>query len=148
MTTEEAAAEALADDPPPGFRRYETRGAFTQANGPFYQRLGEGECWRGFRARARHCNSFGIVHGGMMMAFADGLLALAAHQATNAIPLTVRLTGDFVAAVRPGDWVEGHARAIARDGDLVHVAGEVFVAGAPVLTLGGLFRPMAARKRG
>lgn len=61
--------------PPEGFTPARQRGPFTTHNGPLYA-FDDGAIWkRGFRVLPRHCNAFGLVHGGWLMAFADGLLA-------------------------------------------------------------------------
>jgi len=131
-------------NPPEGYTVYNSSGPFTISNGPFYERIDGEWVWRGFRAQKRHCNSFGIVHGGMMMAFADGLMAHAAWHGARITPLTIRMTSDFISSVRPGDWVEGKARVTRATRSVVFVSGEVMVGSRTVMNLAALF---AARAR-
>ena len=117
-----------ADPPPPaGFTRFEGRGPFTTHNGPIYRgQIDNGVC-QGFFALARHCNGVGLLHGGMISAFFDGLLAGAAAQGAGLMPITVQLSINFLGVGREGDWVVGHARATRRTRDIVFVEGHIFV---------------------
>lgn len=63
--------------PPPGFELQSGRGAFTAHNGPYYHRRAGDGLEQAFYALDRHCNGLGIIHGGMLTAFLDGLLASA-----------------------------------------------------------------------
>ncbi len=96
--------------PPEGFVESRDRGPFTTHNGPLFHRMDGDRFLQGFRVLKRHCNGAGVVHGGMLMAFADGLMGGAVWRAAKAPALTVRMTSDFLAIARPGDWVEGAAR--------------------------------------
>jgi uncharacterized protein (TIGR00369 family) len=126
-------------DPHDGYTEYVSSGPFTIGNGPFFSRI-EGEwVWRAFRAQKRHCNSFGIVHGGMLMSFADGLLAHAVWHGARLNPLTVRMTTDFISAARPGDWVEGRARVTRATKSVVFVGGDVQINARPIMTLSAIF---------
>ena len=99
-----------ADSPPEGFVRSTERGPFTTHNGPFYHRSAEGGAEQAFFAEARHCNGMGLIHGGMLSAFLDGLLAAAVAIRTGAVPVTIHLSVDFLGMGRAGDWVMGEAR--------------------------------------
>ncbi len=127
------------DRPPPGFA-IASRGPFSTHNGPFYQKPSESGLIHGLRARKRHCNGAGIVHGGLLMAFADGLLAAAIWHETRSRMVTIRMTSDFLSMARPGDWIEGHARVRMSDADVAFADGVVHVGGRPVLTAQALFK--------
>ncbi len=139
------------DAPPPdGFTLAEGRGPFTTHNGPIYRRDGEDGWKRGFRVLKRHCNSFGLVHGGWYMAFADGLLAEAVFRASGAPMLTVRMTSDFLAAARIGDWVEGAARTTRVTRTMAFAEAEIRCGARLLFTASGVFKLMeghAARAR-
>lgn len=139
------------DAPPPdGFTLAEGRGPFTTHNGPIYRRDAEDGWKRGFRVLKRHCNSFGLVHGGWYMAFADGLLAEAVFRASGAPMLTVRMTSDFLAAARIGDWVEGAARTTRVTRTMAFAEAEIRCGARLLFTASGVFKLMeghAARAR-
>ncbi len=138
------AGDAEGDDrPPPGFV-VASRGPFSTHNGPFYQKPVQGGVLHGLRARKRHCNGAGIVHGGLLMAFADGLLASAIWHETRSRMVTIRMTSDFLSMARPGDWIEGHARVRMADGDVAFADGVIHVGERPVLTAHALFKVLRA----
>jgi uncharacterized protein (TIGR00369 family) len=60
----------------------------------------------GFVAEARHLNQSGVVHGGMLMAFADQALGLTASRANGGRrQVTVQLDTHFLATVQAGEFV-------------------------------------------
>ena len=101
-------------EPPEGFVRSEGRGRFSTHNGPYFYRI-EGETvQQAFFALPRHANSVGLVHGGMLSAFMDGLLAHAAGRGTDKLGVTVHLSIDFLHMARVGEWVLEEERITAR----------------------------------
>lgn len=134
------------DAPPEGFIRSTTRGPYTSHNGPFYHKATEGEFWHGVRVKARHCNSRGITHGGMLMAFADGLLGTAVFRATKTVALTIRMNSDFLSSARPGDWLEGTARVTRATRSVAFCEAELYVGSRPVLKASGVFKLMARHR--
>ena len=95
-----------ATTPPAGFTRLTIGGEFISANGPLYERLDGALYQLGFRVEARHTNSMGICHGGMMASFCDMLLPLGAFRRVDALRTrflpTVSLQIDYRApAPRP-----------------------------------------------
>ena len=104
------------------------RGPFTTHNGPVYHKPGDAFV-RGFRALQRHCNSFGIVHGGWLMTFTDGVLGSAVWEATKTRSLTLRMNSDFVGMVRAGEWVEGRGLVTRATRSLVFARAELTTGG-------------------
>lgn len=133
------------DRPPDGFVFNPTRGPFSAHNGPFYDKEEPGCFRRGFRARKRHCNGHGIVHGGLLMAFADSLLAGAAWLETRKRIVTIRMTSDFLSMARPGDWVEGAGGVTRATRSIVFTEAQIQVGDRLVLTASGLFKTMRRR---
>src|ERR1700744_3946310 len=108
---DEPEGEADVDfTPPPGFVRSTRRGPFTAHNGPLYHREGGEGVVHGFHALKRHCNGLGIVHGGMLASFLDGLLGHAVSGAARRPSVTIHLSLDYLSMARAGDWIEGEAR--------------------------------------
>lgn len=127
---------------PPGFVESKGRGPYTTHNGPLYHRIEGERFWQGFRALGRHCNSHGIVHGGWMSSFADGLLASAVWRGTQVRSVTLRLNVDFLGMVRAGEWVEGSAVLTKATRSLGFARAEVTADGRQVLTAEGVFKLM------
>lgn len=136
--------EDLADNPPDGFEQG-TRGPFTTHNGPFYFKVTPDGVFHGFRARRRHCNGHGIVHGGLLMTFADGLLAAAVWKETRTRMVTMRMTSDFLAMARPGEWVEGLGQVTMADDGVAFGEARIYVGERTVMTAQALFKLMPAK---
>lgn len=134
------------DNPPDGYVLSTSRGPYTTHNGPFYHKVTEGGFRHGVRVKKRHCNSRGITHGGMLMAFADGLLGTAVWRETQMVALTVRMNSDFLSSARPGEWLEGTARVTRATKSVAFCEAELFVGSRPVLKASGVFKIMARHK--
>jgi uncharacterized protein (TIGR00369 family) len=130
---------------PPGFVASTSRGPFTTHNGPVFHKIEGERFWQGFRALPRHCNGHGIVHGGWLSSFADGVLGMAVWRATQSRAVTLRLNADFLGMVRPGEWVEGTATVTRATRSLAFVRGEITCGGRKVLTAEGVFKLMTGR---
>jgi len=130
------------DNPPEGFEPEEGRGAYASHIGPFYIKLtDEGFC-RGFRVRAHHLNSHGIAHGGLLMTFADGLMGAACWRETRLRGVTMRMTTDMLAMVRPGEWVEGTARVVQATRSVAFLEATITSGRRKVLTASAVFKIM------
>ena len=136
----------VADGAPQGFVESTMRGPFTTHNGPVYHNPND-RFVRGFRALHRHCNSFGIVHGGWLMTFTDGVLGSAVWEATRARSVTLRMNSDFVGMVRAGEWVEGRGLVTRATRSLVFARAELMTGGKIVLTAEGVFKLMSGGNR-
>ena len=135
------ADDAAVPSPPPGFTT-SPRGPFSTHNGPFFHRLLDDGFEHAFFALDRHCNGLGIVHGGMLSTFLDGLLARAVFDATKAQSVTLHLSVDFLAMARAGQWVFGSATVRRRTRDVVFVEGRAWVGERDVVRGAGLFKPV------
>jgi uncharacterized protein (TIGR00369 family) len=132
---------------PEGFSPAVNRGPFTRHNGPLFA-YDDGAVWkRGFRVLPRHCNSFGLVHGGWLMAFADGLLAEACFRGSGTPILTIRMTSDFLNPARTGDWVEGTARTTRVTRSMAFAEGEIYAGSKLIFTATGVFKLMEGHAR-
>ena len=130
--------------PPPGFVRSEGRGPFSTHNGPYFHRIGkEGLVEQAFYALPRHVNGVGIVHGGMLSAFTDGLLAMAVGRGTGQIAVTIHLSVDFLHMARQGDWIIGEARMSRATKDVAFADGRLHARGVDVVRASGIFKVMA-----
>lgn len=136
----EQEADIIAAKAPAGFKLSTSRGPFTTHNGPYFHKNTDEGFYHGFRAQERHCNSHGIVHGGMLMAFGDGLLATAVYMEAKRRSVTIRMTSDFVHMVRVGEWVEGTAWVTRAARSVCFVEGEVKTGKQVVLRASGVFK--------
>ena len=131
--------------PPPGFTLQSGRGGFSNHVGPYYGRVADEGVEQAFFVEARHCNGVGLIHGGMLSAFLDGLLAGAVGHATGARLVTVHLSVDFLAMGRAGEWVVGQARLTRAARDIAFAEGHAQVADRVLARATGVFALMRRR---
>jgi acyl-coenzyme A thioesterase PaaI-like protein len=131
-------------EPPEGFARSGGRGAFSTHNGPYFHRPDGAQA---FFTLKRHCNSVGLIHGGMLSAFLDGVLAGAAARGGGGTPITVHLSIDFLDMGRTGDWVIGEASLTRAASDLAFVEGRAHARGKTLARATGVFKLMQRRPR-
>jgi uncharacterized protein (TIGR00369 family) len=136
---------AAASQPPEGFVLQPGRGAFTSHNGPFFHRPDAVGAEQAFFALPRHCNGLGLIHGGMLAAFLDGLLASAAARATKASPVTIHLSIDYLGMGRAGDWIMGEARLTRATREIAFVEGRAHVQGRDLARVSGVFKLLRRR---
>lgn len=137
--------------PPFGYVLSEGRGPFTTHNGPVYHKLDGDQFYQAFRALPRHCNGHGIVHGGWLSTFADGVLGAAVWRTTKQPSVTLRLNVDFLDMVRTGEWVEGTGIVTRATRTLAFVRADLLCSGRKILAADAVFKLMKARpqsKRG
>ncbi|HEV2366070.1 MAG TPA: PaaI family thioesterase [Caulobacteraceae bacterium] len=131
--------------PPEGFVLSVGRGEFSTRNGPYYHRVNGDVVEQAFFAETRHCNGLGLIHGGMISAFLDGLMAGAAGRGGGATPVTLHLSLDFLGMGRAGDWVLGEARLTRLTRDIAFVEGKARMRGRDLARATGLFKLMRER---
>jgi uncharacterized protein (TIGR00369 family) len=136
-------AEALPI-PPEGFVAAEGRGLFSTHNGPYFTKPSEGPLVeQAFFAVPRHCNGVGLVHGGMLSAFMDGVLAGAVWRGAQRRAVTIHLSIDFLQMARAGEWVLGEARLTRATREVAFAEGRAHVGGRDVVRASGVFKLMA-----
>jgi acyl-coenzyme A thioesterase PaaI-like protein len=93
---------------PAGFEPIFRLSEYTELIGPLYSCKDETGLRLGIRFEAKHGNSRGKAHGGMISTLAD--LAMGYNLAFSEVPprpfLTVNLNVDFLGHIEIGDWVE------------------------------------------
>lgn len=118
--------------------------------GPFWGRREPGEAarraWRyGFIAEPRHTNLGGVVHGGMLMSFADDVLGITVWEAAGRRPCTtVQLNTQFVSPARIGEFVEGRAEVLRATRTVVFVRGTLQVGDRTVAAADGVWKILGA----
>ena len=114
--------------------------------GPFYSREVEGQPRCAFRAEARHMNTFGAMHGGCMMSFADfALFSLSRRTRGGAPGVTVNLSGDFLGPAYPGEWIEATGEVTRSGRSLTFVRGLLTADGRPMLSFSGVIKAVSRR---
>lgn len=124
---------------PPGFVAIPPMSGFGRAMGPWYEKPEGDKVTLGIRAEERHINRLGIIHGGMMMAFADTLLSEVGRRVTGRQSVTMRMTVDFISAAKLGDWIEGTGEVSRITRNLVFVQARIWRGKHTLMTASGVF---------
>ena len=97
---------------PEGFHRIERLSPFNALVGPLYERRDGETVSIGLAIEARHTNSRGICHGGVLATLADLALgyAMLAKSGDKGSFVTAHLAVDYAGAAKAGDWVESRAQ--------------------------------------
>jgi uncharacterized protein (TIGR00369 family) len=133
-----------APSPPEGYVPSMGRGGFSTLNGPYYHRPGDGPmAEQAFFALGRHANGLGLVHGGMLSAFMDGVLAGAVWRGTGKTAVTIHLSIDFLHMARVGEWVMGEAKLTRATKEVAFAEGRAYVGGHDVVRCSGVFKLMS-----
>lgn len=117
------------------------------AAGPFYFRTDEEGVVAAFRAKAKHMNQGGVVHGGCLMTFADfSLFAFAAKElGEGGYGLTVAFTSEFLSGAKEGQLLEARGDVLRAGGSLIFVRGLVTADGVPSLNFSGTIKRLKPR---
>ena len=131
----------MDDEPPAGFTPVVAKAPFLHHTGPFYERKEpDGTLQRSFLVARHHTNGLGLVHGGMMSAFMDGVLAQAVARGAAMTTVTVSLSLDYLRMARAGDWIIGEARLLRATRDLAFAEGRAFVGTVDIMRASGVFK--------
>ncbi|TXM91159.1 PaaI family thioesterase [Methylobacterium sp. WL103] len=110
--------------------------------GPVYVRDGA----YAFRAADKHANLIGVVHGGMLMSFADRALGETAMRAADgANCVTIQMEMQFVDTARLGDWITLAPEVVKRTGSLVFLRCELRHAARLVGVASGVWKILRRR---
>jgi uncharacterized protein (TIGR00369 family) len=113
--------------------------------GPLWQRGEDQNLVFGFLAGKKHLNRRGVVHGGMLMAFADQALGLAAWEVIGGLPqATIQLDTQFIAPVAEGEFVEARAQMVRRTRTILFMRGTLVVGERTVASCQGIWKVLSA----
>lgn len=113
---------------PEGFVEVTGAAPFANQNGPYYEKeIDDTISIRAFRAAEKHLNGVKLVHGGMLMSFADSALARGVIRETGRRCVTIKMNSEFLSPARAGDWIEAHVEVIKSTKTVVFVRGDLKV---------------------
>lgn len=126
---------------PDGFRLYEAPDRFPEKIGPLYFKREEDSYRFGFLVERLHTNKNKILHGGMMMSFADEMMGHKVYHATGKKRCaTISLNFDFLASAVEGDWVYLKSNITRQGASVVFIRGELYVGDKMILTADGIWK--------
>lgn len=116
----------MTDQPvPEGFQRHFRRSGLTDPWEPLYSRQVQEALQIGLHLEAAHCNSRGLVHGGLIAALADNAMGLSCAltlKAQDRAPekglVTISLNTDYVGSAQLGQWLQFEAEAVKTGGSI------------------------------
>lgn len=123
-----------------GWRTFPRKTFEYVAVGPLYsKRLADRSIITAFRADQRHLNDLGMVHGGVLMTFADNALFNIAQDALKGSDwsVTVTMNSEFLGAAHEGDLLQATGEVTRAGGSTVFARGLVTAEGRPCLAFSG-----------
>jgi uncharacterized protein (TIGR00369 family) len=103
--------------------------------GPFYMRTGgpSGEIY--LLAEAKHCNTGGSIHGGLLMTMADMALCAACRDGLDGErAITVSLNSEFLSAGFEGDFIVAKAELTRRGRSMAFARCLITAGDKPILS--------------
>jgi uncharacterized protein (TIGR00369 family) len=126
---------------PPGFIETRLIDPFEIHVGPVFEYGEKGARVFGFRVDKRHINMRGIIHGGMLMTFADAAFGQAAWDACDhADVVTLNMQSQFLAPAKEGDWVQVAPVLTRRTRSLIFLRGDFMVDDAPICSVSSVWK--------
>ena len=118
--------------------------------GPFYSRRQGDDLSLGLRIEARHCNSRGTCHGGLLATLADMALGYSCALAGEADEVkrnfvTVDLSLQYLASTHVGDWVQSEVTVLGAGSRTRSATGHLLANGNPVVRISANFRMASTR---
>ncbi len=135
---------------PAGFEPLQRTSPFSALVGPLHTK-GEGAGRViGLLVEDKHCNSRGIVHGGLLATLADLALGYTIAFLSNPPKSAVMasLTIDYVGSARVGDWLEVHTDFQKSGGRLTFANCYVHAGDARIVRASAVFASSGERRPG
>lgn len=127
---------------PEGFTPHTRKSPLTQPWEPLYSKRTKDSILLGLFASDAHCNSRGMIHGGLISALADNAMGLSCstrHENVTGL-VTITLHVDFVGAGKKGDWLEFVTTHISAGQTIDTAQGQVLAEGKVIALTSATFR--------
>ena len=138
--------------PPEGFQPHFRPSPFTAPWEPLFSRVTDDKVVIGLYLREPHCNSRGMVHGGLIATLCDNAMGLSCHQILKQTRqdfsglVTVNLSTDFVSTARLGQWMEVDTVAINIGGSLAFTSCETRAGDDLIAKASATFKILKAKR--
>lgn len=137
--------------PPEGYAPHFRKSRFTDPWEPLFSRQGAREVSIGVFLSDAHCNSRGLVHGGLIASLADnamGLSCVAALKEEARTPpaglVTITLNTDYLGAAKVGQWLATDTHFVKTGGSICFADCLVRADGMPVARASATFKVLQA----
>lgn len=132
---------------PDGFERHFRRSGLTDPWEPLYSRKLDDRVQMGLVLAEPHCNSRGLVHGGLIAALADNAMGLscavalaAAGREVSGGLVTISLGTDYLGSAKLGDWLEIDPEPVKTGGSICFARAMVRANDQPVAMANATFK--------
>ncbi len=131
---------------PEGFERHFRRSNLTDPWEPIYSQSLDDRIRIGLVLGQAHCNSRGLVHGGLIATLADNAMGLSCFTVLKgegrevAGLVTLTLSTDFMAAAKLGNWLEIDTDYVKTGGSVCFARAMITADGQPVAKANASFK--------
>ena len=134
---------------PDGYKLWSDMGhdPFEDIAGPFYLKPDDdGTHKSAFISEAKHANMGGMLHGGLLMTFADyALFAIARNHLGEGGGVTLAFNSEFVSAGPVGALIEASGEVTKATGSMVFVRGKIYTGEQIIMTFSGIIKKLRAK---
>lgn len=124
-----------------GYQTWGSVDPFEDLIGPFfYKKMEDGSYRSAFVSEDRHLNGGGMLHGGLLMSFADFALFVIAKDHLENMAVTVGFNSEFVSAGKRDALIEASGEVTKATGSLLFVRGKIFSGDQTILTFSGILK--------
>ena len=132
---------------PDGFERHFRRSGLTDPWEPLYSRKRDDRVQMGLILAEQHCNSRGLVHGGLIAALSDNAMGLSCAVSLAAVGrnagkglVTVSLGTDYLGSARLGEWLEIDPESVKVGGSICFARAIIRANEKPVAMANATFK--------
>ncbi|MEX0298251.1 MAG: PaaI family thioesterase [Kordiimonas sp.] len=124
-----------------GYRQLDMDEPFELLVGPFYlNEQSDGTFKSAFIAEQKHTNAMGIVHGGLLMSFADFSLFSIARNKVDGDCVTVGFNSEFVSSGKVGELIESSGEVVRATRSLLFVRGTIYSGDNTLMSFSGILK--------
>lgn len=129
-----------------GYQTWEHIDPYEDMIGPFYfKQFDDGSYQAAFVAEERHLNGGGMLHGGLLMSFADFALFAIARDHIEGMAVTVGFNSEFISGGPAGALIEASGEVTKATGSMIFVRGKIFSGDQTVMTFSGILKKIRSR---
>jgi len=132
---------------PDGFERHFRRSGLTDPWEPLYSRKLDDRVQMGLFLDDQHCNSRGLVHGGLIAALSDNAMGLSCAAALSVVGrdvtnglVTISLGTDYLGSAKIGDWLQINPEPVKVGGSICFARAIISAEEQPVAMANATFK--------
>lgn len=124
-----------------GYRTWGGEDPFEDMIAPFYFNEEGDDTKCAFISERKHCNGHGMLHGGLLMTFADfAMFAFARPVLENGAAVTAGFSSEFISAGPKDALIEATGEVVRATRSLIFVRGTIFTGDTTIMTFSGILK--------